>query len=62
MPAHRIVAWPSPQVLTDEWVFSVRDNGMGIPEADRQRIFRPFTRLAGAAHSAGGAGLGLATC
>ena len=61
MPAHRIVAWPSPQVLTDVGLF-VRDTEMGIPEADRQRIFRPFTRFAGAAHSAGGAGLGLATC
>jgi len=38
---------------------SVRDHGPGIPEADRERVFEPFFRRAGASQ-AGGAGLGLA--
>ena len=38
---------------------SVRDHGSGIPEADRERVFEPFFRRAGASQ-AGGAGLGLA--
>ena len=38
---------------------SVRDHGAGIPEADRERVFEPFFRRAGASQ-AGGAGLGLA--
>ena len=39
--------------------FSVRDNGIGIKEADRQAIFRPFTQIR---HGGTGVGLGLATC
>ncbi len=38
---------------------SVRDHGPGIPDADRERVFEPFFRRAGASQ-AGGAGLGLA--
>jgi signal transduction histidine kinase len=44
-----------------EWLFSVRDNGIGIAEENLQQVFRPFKRL----HrndSYGGMGLGLATC
>ncbi|MDK2971174.1 MAG: hypothetical protein PWP23_929 [Candidatus Sumerlaeota bacterium] len=44
-----------------EWRFAVRDNGEGIAENDRDRIFRPFERL----HSHDeipGTGLGLALC
>jgi signal transduction histidine kinase len=43
------------------WLFSVRDNGIGIAEENLQQVFRPFKRL----HrndSYGGMGLGLATC
>jgi signal transduction histidine kinase len=43
------------------WLFSVRDNGIGIAEENLQHVFRPFKRL----HrndSYGGMGLGLATC
>jgi signal transduction histidine kinase len=47
--------------LEGNWRFTVRDHGMGIGEADRERIFRPFERL----HSQDeipGTGLGLALC
>ena len=41
-------------------VFTIRDTGPGIPEADRERIFEPFERgSTPAARSAPGTGLGL---
>lgn len=42
-------------------VISVTDTGRGIPAADREAIFTPFVRLAGAADRQG-VGLGLAIC
>jgi signal transduction histidine kinase len=37
----------------------VCDRGPGVPESERERIFEPFHRLAGASESDGGVGLGL---
>jgi signal transduction histidine kinase len=37
----------------------VCDGGQGIPEPERERIFEPFYRIAGASEAAGGVGLGL---
>jgi signal transduction histidine kinase len=39
---------------------AVRDHGPGVPEADRTRIFEPFTRVAGGRRDRSGSGLGLA--
>jgi signal transduction histidine kinase len=39
---------------------SVCDRGPGVPEAERERIFEPFYRPAGARESEGGVGIGLA--
>ena len=41
-------------------VMRVRDRGPGVPLAERERIFEPFYRLAGASELHGGVGLGLA--
>jgi signal transduction histidine kinase len=41
-------------------VVRVRDHGPGVPPAERERIFEPFYRLAGASERFGGVGLGLA--
>ncbi|MCC6259715.1 MAG: GAF domain-containing protein [Anaerolineales bacterium] len=41
--------------------FWIRDNGPGIPEADRERIFEKFTRLRGGSRTTG-LGVGLAFC
>lgn len=35
------------------------DSGPGIPDAEKERIFKPFFRLDDASHSIGGTGLGL---
>jgi light-regulated signal transduction histidine kinase (bacteriophytochrome) len=43
-----------------EWIISVKDNGLGVPHAQYQRIFEPFQRLRSAKIL--GSGLGLATC
>lgn len=44
----------------DRAVLDVTDHGPGVPEAERQRIFEPFYRLAGGHESGRGSGLGLA--
>jgi len=42
-------------------VINVDDDGPGVPPAERERLFEPFTRLEGARdRETGGVGLGLA--
>ena len=43
-----------------EWIFSVRDNGVGFDEAYRERIFKAFERLNGKQYPGSGLGLTLA--
>ena len=43
-----------------EWVVTVADNGIGVEEADRERIFELFKR--GRTHTISGSGAGLAIC
>jgi light-regulated signal transduction histidine kinase (bacteriophytochrome) len=42
------------------WNFAVSDNGLGVPERDRERIFRMFERGDNPARSGNGAGLAIA--
>lgn len=58
----RIVAraLPAPDGRVD-LDFEVHDQGPGVPEDQRERIFQPFEQLA-AGRAAGGSGLGLALC
>ena len=45
------------------WTLTVTDTGLGIPEADRGRVFEPFFRLPRDERAgAEGCGMGLATC
>jgi chemotaxis family two-component system sensor kinase Cph1 len=43
-----------------EWIFSVRDNGLGFDPTYRERIFRPFERLNGRQYPGSGLGLSVA--
>ncbi|MCE5326556.1 MAG: PAS domain-containing protein [Planctomycetaceae bacterium] len=45
-----------------QWVFSVRDNGVGIAAADHERIFAVFQRAHQMADAVEGTGIGLAIC
>mgnify|MGYP006165507711 CR=1 FL=1 len=49
------------QLEKENWVqIQVDDNGPGVPEDQRERIFEPFYRMRGASEKDGGVGLGLA--
>lgn len=57
----RTGVWVSTRADGPDQVVTITDDGPGIPEADRDRVFERFTRLDdGRARDAGGAGLGLA--
>ena len=45
---------------TGGWLLCVRDNGVGVSERDRERIFEIFSRAHG--DSVPGTGIGLAVC
>jgi len=53
--APQIVINVGPSEQADKVLVSVEDNGPGVPEKDRQRIFDPYVT-----HKEGGTGLGLA--
>ena len=44
------------------WLFCERDNGIGLRLEDCEEIFAPFSQVQKAQATAGGVGLGLATC
>jgi PAS domain S-box-containing protein len=58
---HPVEVHVSSERTATEWVFSVRDNGIGIDLQHHDRIFEPFQRL-GHRGKYAGTGVGLAIC
>jgi signal transduction histidine kinase len=54
-PIEVMLSQPAP----DQLVLEICDRGAGVPEAEREPIFTPFYRRAGASEADGGVGLGL---
>lgn len=56
---------PRVQVTVSEqkntWIFGIKDNGIGIPEDQKDQVFEPFRRGKGA-EGRSGQGMGLAIC
>jgi signal transduction histidine kinase len=50
------------RVLEKEWMLTVRDTGIGIPEDALPRLFQKFYRVKGSESKAIGTGLGLSIC
>lgn len=48
-------------LLQKDWIFSIKDNGIGIDSKNWEVIFEPFQRLHGRGEYSG-SGIGLATC
>jgi signal transduction histidine kinase len=59
-PSGSVVVEVEHDLAADRVRIAVVDTGVGIAEADRDRVFDPFDQAADAARGSGGAGLGLA--
>ena len=51
----------SAEPRSEKWLFTVQDNGIGIPHSQQKRIFKLFQRLHNAQEQKG-YGIGLAIC
>ncbi len=58
----RVQVSARPQPGRQEWLFAVKDNGIGIDPQFHQRVFQIFQRLHGNDSGYNGTGIGLAIC